>query len=67
MVVGTSGMVAPASYLPVVAKKTGGFIVEINPEQTPLSEGFADRVLRGAAGEVLPELARRVEALVPGA
>lgn len=67
MVVGTSGMVAPASYLPVVAKKTGGLIVEINPEQTPLSEGFADRVLRGPAGELLPELARRVEALVPGA
>jgi NAD-dependent deacetylase len=56
LVVGTSAVVAPASYLPIVARKTGGFLVEVNPNPTDLSDGFADAVLRAPAGQALPAL-----------
>jgi len=55
LVVGTSAIVHPAAGLPVAAKRAGAFLVEVNPEATPLSD-FCDLTLRGAAGEVLPRL-----------
>jgi len=58
--VGTSGAVEPAASLPRVAKQAGAFLVEINPAETSIS-GIADAVLRGKAGEVLPELARALK------
>jgi NAD-dependent deacetylase len=54
-VVGTSAIVYPAAGLPVAAKQSGAYLVEVNPEETPLSD-FCDATLRGAAGEVLPRL-----------
>ncbi|HEX8560120.1 MAG TPA: NAD-dependent deacylase [Pyrinomonadaceae bacterium] len=54
-VVGTSAVVYPAAGLPAAAKEAGAFLVEVNPEETPLS-GVCDVTLRGAAGEVLPRL-----------
>ena len=53
--VGTSAVVYPAASLPLVAKRSGAFLVEVNPEPTPLTES-ADEFLQGPAGEVLPEL-----------
>lgn len=53
--VGTSSLVYPAAGLWRVARAGGAVVVEVNPEETPLS-GEADFVLRGAAGEVLPGL-----------
>jgi NAD-dependent deacetylase len=52
-VVGTSALVYPAAGLPVAAKESGAYLVEVNPERTPLS-GICDLALRGAAGQVLP-------------
>ncbi|HWS88570.1 MAG TPA: NAD-dependent deacylase [Pyrinomonadaceae bacterium] len=54
-VVGTSAMVYPAAGLPFAASEAGAFVVEVNPEPTPLSE-MCDVTLRGAAGEILPLL-----------
>ncbi|HEX6185574.1 MAG TPA: NAD-dependent deacylase [Pyrinomonadaceae bacterium] len=54
-VVGTSAIVFPAAGLPVAAKEAGAFLVEVNPEETLLSD-LCDVTLRGAAGEVLPRL-----------
>jgi NAD-dependent deacetylase len=54
-VVGTSAIVYPAAGLPYAAKRAGAFLVEVNPEETPLSE-ICDVTLRGAAGEILPRL-----------
>ncbi len=54
-VVGTSAIVYPAAGLPAAAKRAGAFLVEVNPEETPLSN-ICDVTLRGAAGEVLPRL-----------
>lgn len=52
---GTSGVVQPAASLPSIAKKAGAYLIEVNPEPTPLS-GMMDATLKGKAGEVLPRL-----------
>ena len=52
-VVGTSALVYPAAALPEIAKTAGAYLVEVNPERTPLST-LCDEVLTGKAGEVLP-------------
>lgn len=54
-VIGTSAIVYPAAGLPVVAKQSGAYMVEINPEPTALS-GMCDETIQGKAGEVLPLL-----------
>ena len=54
-VVGTSALVYPAAALPEVARRAGAFLVEVNPEETPLTE-YCDASLRGPAGELLPLL-----------
>jgi NAD-dependent deacetylase len=53
LVVGTSALVQPAASLPLLAKQNGARLVEINPEDTPLSQ-YADETLRGRAGKLLP-------------
>jgi NAD-dependent deacetylase len=55
--VGTSSLVYPAAGLPYEALDNGATLVEINPSNTPLS-GHAHHVVRGLAGEMLPELLR---------
>ena len=55
--VGTSSLVYPAAALPFEALENGATVVEVNPSETPLT-GHADHVLRGMAGEVMPELLR---------
>jgi NAD-dependent deacetylase len=57
LVVGTSSLVYPAASLPLVAKRAGALVVEINPENTPLSP-VADLTILGRAAEVLPEVCR---------
>lgn len=58
LAVGTSAVVYPAAALPLVALQAGAFVVEVNPEETPLSARAEVTVLPGAAGVVLPELVR---------
>ncbi|QIN80770.1 NAD-dependent protein deacylase [Rubrobacter marinus] len=52
---GTSSLVYPAASLPYEAARSGALLVEINPDDTPLTQ-HADHALRGRAGEVLPAL-----------
>ena len=59
LVVGTSAMVQPTAMLPVLAAEHGAYLVEINPQETALTE-FMDAVLKGPAGKILPELVRAV-------
>jgi NAD-dependent deacetylase len=59
LVVGTSSVVYPAAALPGMARRAGATIVEINPDETPLS-AEADLVLRGASGILLPRLERLI-------
>lgn len=53
--IGTSSLVEPAASLPRYAQSCGRTVIQINPEPT-LHDGFAQHVLRGKAGEVLPQL-----------
>lgn len=55
LTVGTSGLVQPAASLPLVALDGGAVVIEINPEETPLSP-WMTYVLRGPSGVVLPAL-----------
>ena len=55
LVVGTSGLVHPAASLPLVTRQSGGVVVEVNPEPTPLTE-IAVSSLRGRAVQILPRL-----------
>ena len=52
-VVGTSAVVYPAAAIPEIARAAGAYIVEVNPEPTPLSN-ICHEVLTGKAGEILP-------------
>ncbi len=60
MVVGTSAVVQPAASLPGIAKNTGAFVIEINAEETPISDMVDDSYL-GKAGEILPLLEKYFE------
>lgn len=55
--VGTSTLVQPAASLPLPALERGAYVIEINPDRTPLS-GQADLALSLAAGAALPALLR---------
>ncbi len=53
--IGTSSLVEPAASLPRHARSCGRTVIQINPEATSHDE-IAQYVLRGKAGQVLPEL-----------
>lgn len=55
LVVGTSGLVYPAAGFPETAKAAGATVVEVNPEQTPIT-AFADVSIAARAGVALPPL-----------
>jgi len=55
VVAGTSAVVAPASGYAAVAKRRGARVIEVNPDETPVS-GICDAAFRGKSGEVLPAL-----------
>jgi len=57
--IGTSALVHPAASLPLVAKRHGATLIEINPERTPLS-AWADYCFEAKSGEVLPQLVTRM-------
>lgn len=60
LVVGTSGVVYPAAGLAGLAREAGAFLIEINPEPTPLSP-LAQLSLRQDAGEALEALLKGEE------
>ncbi len=55
VVVGTSLAVSPANLLPVYAKQGGALLVEVNPEETPMSKAM-DLSLRSSAANALPQM-----------
>ncbi len=56
LVIGTSGSVAPANYLPHIAKRHGATIVEINPGETELPKNIIDITIREKAGSALKKI-----------
>jgi NAD-dependent deacetylase len=55
LLIGTSGTVWPAAELPLVARRAGARIIEVNPAPSELTHA-ADVFLQGPAGQVLPAL-----------
>jgi NAD-dependent deacetylase len=61
LVVGSSLMVYPAADIPVAAMRAGARSIIVNAEPTPLDQK-ADVVIRGRAGDVLPEIVELIGA-----
>jgi NAD-dependent deacetylase len=55
--IGTSALVHPAASLPLIARRSGATVAEINLEPTPLTPEV-DVAWHGPAGELLPALLR---------
>ena len=58
---GTTSLVQPAASLPLMAQENGASLLEINPQETPLSP-HADQCLRGTASEILTTLVSQLNA-----
>lgn len=56
LVIGTSAVVAPACDMPVIAKKRGAVIVEINLEETQLTRYISNWILKGPASDILSRI-----------
>jgi NAD-dependent deacetylase len=61
--IGTTSLVQPAASLPLLALEHGAALVEINPDDTPLSP-YADQVIRGAAAAALVTLVSQFAAVL---
>jgi len=61
--IGTSAYVYPAANLPVIAKMAGAVFIEINPQETPLSQQ-AHHFISMPSGEALPEILRILESII---
>ncbi|MGQ9572688.1 MAG: NAD-dependent protein deacylase [Dehalococcoidia bacterium] len=62
LLVGTSAVVYPAAGFPQDVKMSGGRLIEVNPNETPLTP-LCDIILRAPAGICLPLLVERVRQL----
>jgi NAD-dependent deacetylase len=60
LVAGTSGLVWPAAGMPGLARSLGAWVVEINPESTPVSES-AHLVVRTKAAGALARLVAELD------
>lgn len=64
LVIGTSATVQPAALMPHIAKKSGSKVIEINPEETPLTGSISDYLILGKAGEVMSSIITELERLL---
>ncbi len=55
IIVGTSGVVQPAASLPLIAKRNGATLVEINLQETPISS-YCDFIFWESASSALPKI-----------
>lgn len=55
IVAGTSAVVQPAASMPVIARQSGAYVLEVNPESTDIS-GLLNDCVQGTSGIVLPRL-----------
>lgn len=60
LIVGTSAVVSPANTIPMIARERGAKLIEINKEETHLSESVTDVFLKGNAGSVIAALVEAV-------
>ncbi|MCS7084251.1 MAG: NAD-dependent protein deacylase, partial [Aquificaceae bacterium] len=58
--IGTSALVYPAASLPFIAKENGAKLIEINPQETPISK-IADIKIREKASLGVEKLVKILE------
>ena len=56
IIIGTTGTVIPAAYIPHEAKKNGATIIEINTDESEYTSKITDIFLQGKASEILNQL-----------
>jgi NAD-dependent deacetylase len=61
LIIGSTGEVMPASFVPQKASERGAFIIEINPEESQFTRTITDVHLKGKAGIILVELMKEIE------
>jgi NAD-dependent deacetylase len=54
--VGTSASVYPAAAFPLLARRQGAYVVEVDQDVTSVSD-LVDESIRGKATEIMPQLA----------
>jgi len=64
LVIGTSATVSPANAIPSMAKENGATIIEINIEETLLTDYVTDLFLQGSAGEIIEALVAELKGLI---
>lgn len=56
IIIGSTGEVTPASFVPRTAKQNGAAIIEINPETSMFTSSVTDIHLQGSASDILTKL-----------
>ncbi len=64
LVAGTSAVVQPAAFMPVMARQSGAVVIEINPEPTPLTGSTSKYLVRGKAGITVRRITDEVEQML---
>jgi len=60
IVIGTTGEVMPAGMIPILAKRHGATIIEINPSRSALTSSTTDIYIQAKAGEAMSQLAQEL-------
>lgn len=60
IIIGTTGEVAPANFIPQIAKKNGAKIIEVNLEKSHYTDTITDIFLRGKASEIMSDIEKYV-------
>ena len=60
LVIGTSAVVHPAANMPIIVKRNGGVLIEVNPMNTGLTS-HCDITIQAPSGESLPVLLGEVQ------
>lgn len=56
IIIGSTGEVVPASYVPRTAKQNGAVIIEVNPTESLFTENVTDIHLQGNAAKIMSDL-----------
>jgi NAD-dependent deacetylase len=61
IIIGSTGEVMPASFVPQKASEHGAFIIEINPEESQFTHSITNLHLKGKAGDIMVKLMKEIE------
>jgi NAD-dependent deacetylase len=60
LIIGTTGEITPASYIPHMAKENGATIIEINPEESKFTNTITDIYLKASATEAMNAIGKLI-------